>query len=155
MKGILFIVVPLISWVGFSQKLDLKSENSLREFLNEKEIKVGDYGSLVFYYDKFNRDMGSVDFKVSYKLPDRTLPLKANIMISLDEFSFPNYMRAITLSDPNSYKMLNIGAPLLFQIFENGAIYYQERTTMTMNDYINSITSGNSHILSPTYKLCN
>lgn len=138
-----------------SQTIDLRSENSIREFLNDKEIKVGEYGIIRFTYDKYTREFGSLDFKVLYMLPDRTVPLKANIMIHLDEFSFPKYVRAITLSDPNSYTTLNINAPTIFQLFENGEIYYQEKTSISMAEYINSITSGKAFINSPTYKLCN
>lgn len=138
-----------------SQTIDLRSENSIREFLNDKEIKVGEYGIIRFTYDKYTREFGSLDFKVLYMLSDREIPLKANMMIYLDDFSFPNYVRAITLSDPNSYTPININAPTIFQLFENGEIYYQDKTTMSMADYINSITSGKTFINSPTYKLCN
>jgi len=141
--------------IGLTQSIDLSSENSIREFLSDKEIKVGEYGSIQFTYEKYNREFGTIDFKVLYQLSDRVIPLKANMMIHLDDFSFPNYVRAITLSDPNSYTPLNIHAPTIFQLFENGEIYYQDKTTMSMADYINSITSGKTFINSPTYKLCN
>jgi hypothetical protein len=76
-------------------------------------------------------------------------------MIRLDDFSFPKYVRTITLSEANSYTTLNINAPTIFQLFENGEIYYQEKTSISMAEYINSITSGKAFINSPTYKLCN
>lgn len=152
---VFFSIVTIVIWQSvLSQTIDLSSENSIREFLNDKEIKVGEYGTIQFTYEKYNREFGSIDFKVLYRFPDRAIPLKANIMIRLDDFSFPKYVRAITLSDPNSYTSININAPTIFQLFENGEIYYQDKTTISMIDYINSITSGKTSINSPTYKLC-
>jgi hypothetical protein len=153
---VFFSIVIIVIWQSvLSQTIDLSSENSIREFLNDKEIKVGEYGTVQFTYEKYNREFGSIDFKVLYRLPDRAIPLKANIMIRLDDFSFPKYVRTITLSEANSYTTLNINAPTIFQFFENGEIYYQEKTSISMAEYINSITSGKAFINSPTYKLCN
>lgn len=155
MKFLLVFLGVNASIIGFSQTLDLTSETSIREFLNDKEIKVGEYGTIRFTYDKYNRDFGSIDFKILYQLTEKTIPLKANIFIHLDEFGFPKYVRSITLSYPNSNEFLNIGAPTFFQLFENGEIYYQDKTTMSMQDFINSITSGRAFVSTPIFKLCN
>ena len=75
--------------------------------------------------------------------------------IDLNEFSFPTYVRSITLSDPNSYTSLKINAPINFMIFENGELYYQDKTIISMDEYLNSIVTGKPLISSPGFKRCN
>jgi|GEM_PF-2696245 len=155
MKALLILICLLVSTMAYSQVVNLTSDHSVREFLNEKEIKVGEYGTILFIYDKFEREFGSMDFKVQYQLKDRVIPLKANIIIDLNEFSFPTYVRSITLSDPNSYTSLKINAPINFMIFENGELYYQDKTIISMDEYLNSIVTGKPLISSPGFKRCN
>jgi hypothetical protein len=48
---VFFSIVIIVIWQSvLSQTIDLSSENSIREFLNDKEIKVGEYGAVQFTY---------------------------------------------------------------------------------------------------------
>ena len=154
MKFKLLFFYFTIYFFTYSQNIDLSSENAIREYLNDKEFKVGNYGKVQFIYDKFNRDFGSIDFRVLYQISDQTIPLKASIFLNVDNFYSPKYFKAIIISDTNPYKSLNLGVPTIFQLFENGALYYQEKTTMTMDEWIGALSSGKANVNVPLYKKC-
>jgi hypothetical protein len=154
MKTILSLSFLFFQIFAFSQKIDLTSDNAIREYLNEKVFKVGGYGSVQFFYDKYNRDYGTIDFKVFYQFSDKSIPLKASIYLKSDDFYIPNYFKSITITDVNPYNALNLGAPTLFQLFENGDLYYQEKTTISMEEWIAAISSGKTNVNIPLYKKC-
>lgn len=154
MKLFAIILCSFFSVFVHSQSLDLSSDQSVREYLNEKSFRVGEYGEITFVYEKYDREFGSLEFKVSYQTKEQTIPLKARVLLMLDDFSFPGYVRSVILSSQNLTSPLLINAPTIFQLFSNGELYYQDKSTLSMGEYIESITTGKTILKSPIYKLC-
>ena len=143
---------------GFSQMVNLSDHKSVKEFLNKKEFKVGDYGKIKFTFLKYDKDFGSLQFNVLYTINTQSKPIKklmqCDVFVESNSFVLPNFMRGITLRNGSSMKMLNINAPSNFQLFENGELYYQDRAEIDMDEYIENITSGKYSLGAAPYKLC-
>jgi hypothetical protein len=156
----IFITILLVvsSFMGFTQNIILSSEESLKKFLDDKQFVVGEYGTVTFHYSSYDKTFGKMEFNVEYLIPGEKKPrkilLKADIMLKLNDFMFPSFVRSISLSNPNSFLLLNLNLPTNFELFENGDLYYQDKLTMTMTDYLNARKSGSFSITAPPYKLC-
>ena len=146
----------------FSQKIDLSEEKSVKSYLNGKKFTVGDYGTVEFEYDTYDKEFGRIKFDVEYKISGEKKPkkikLKAEIFIKYNDFNMPKFVRPFSLSYPESPYVESFSFPTNFELYENGELYYQERTSITMEDYLKSRTSGkiqptDKGLIAP-FKLC-
>ncbi len=147
-----------ISTITNSQKILLSDESSVKSFLDDKQFTVGEYGTIKFKYTSYEKDFGMLKFNVEYLIPGgkkgKKIAMVADIMIKLDEFYSPSYVRFLSMKSGNSFTQLNYNLPTNFQLFENGELYFQDRTTISMTDYLNAIKTGKYSINAGEYKLC-
>lgn len=143
---------------AFTQIIDLSNEESVKNFLDEKQFVVGEYGTIKFHYSNYDKTFGKIEFNVDYIIPGEKKPrkimLKADIMIKMDDFVSPSFVRGFSLNIPNSFSILNLNRPTHFELFENGELYYQEKSNITMSEYLNARKSVDFAIKSAQYKLC-
>ena len=159
MKKLIVLLVLLVSNLTYSQELILADESSVKSFLDDKQFTVGEYGTIKFKYVSYVKDFGMLKFNVEYLIPGgkkgKKIAMVADIMIKLDEFYSPSYVRGFSMKSGNSFTQLNYNLPTNFQLFENGELYFQDRTTLSMTDYLNAIKTGKYSINAGEYKLCN
>jgi hypothetical protein len=158
MKKLVVLLGLLYSTVAFNQTIKLSDENSVKSFLDDKQFTVGNYGSVKFKYVSYEKDFGTMKFNVEYSLPGEKKPkriaLSTDIMIKLDEFYSTSYVRGFSLKSMNAFSQLNLNIPTNFELYENGELYYQDKTTMTMNEYMEARKTGEFSIKTGPYKIC-
>ena len=158
MKRLIIFFGLFYSTIAFNQQIDLADEKSLRTFLDDKQFTVGNYGSIKFKYTGYDKDFGNVKFDVEYTIPGEKKPkkiaFKADITIKWDEFYLPKYARFFSLKNTNSFAQIFYNVPTNFELFENGELYYQDRTTITMEEYLKARKGGEYSIKAAPFKLC-
>lgn len=158
MKKLVLLFGLLCSTVAFNQSIKLSDENSVKTFLDNKQFNVGSYGSIKFKYVSYEKDFGTIKFNVEYSIPGEKKPkritLNTDIMIKLDEFYATSFVRGFSLKSMNSFSQINLNLPTNFELYENGELYYQDKTTMTMNEYLEARKNGGFSIKAAAYKLC-
>ena len=111
-KMCITILLVVSSFMGFTQNIILSNEESLKKFLDDKQFVVGEYGTVTFHYSSYDKTFGKMEFNVEYLIPGEKKPrkilLKADIMLKLNDFMFPTFVRSISLSNPNSFLLLNL-----------------------------------------------
>jgi hypothetical protein len=157
MRALFVIVTFLTSFTALSQSINLSDPESVKEFLDETHYQLGDYGSVFFKYDKYDKDFGKIVFDAMYLLPGGKKPVKvlfkAEIMIANNDFISPSFVRSFVLRNPNSFVIDNYNYPLVFELYDNGELYYQEKLHMEKSEYILSRKSGQTFKNIPPYKL--
>ena len=158
MKHIASIITILtFTTIGFSQKIKLTDKKELIKELDNKEFNVGPYGKMIMYYDDFDKDFNKLKFNVEF-MPassDKKKKIKlATDIVFMDGFYNPSYMTSFTLGKPGG-SLMNEGYafPTNFILFENGELYYADKTSLSMTEFIKAITTK-ATIQSPKYVLC-
>jgi len=161
MRTILIILFLFFFNLGFSQQINLSDKEDLVKFLNNKEFNVGNYGKIIFDFDKYEKNFNMVNFKVTYEIQGNKKPKKiklyAKVYLSDDSFNSFGYVRDIKLTKEESVFFDEpYPFPTIFLLFENGELYYRDKNSMTMNQYIDVIKKGGDWKFNiPKYYLCN
>jgi hypothetical protein len=132
---------------------------SVKEYLDGKQVKVAEYGELLFKYDKIDNDFGTINFNVTYIIPGGKKPkkidFKAKILVQNDDFRSPSFVRGFSLQNDAVYYTPNYGFPTTFELYENGEIYYQDKQIISMSEYIKAQKSGVLIQSRAPFKICN
>jgi hypothetical protein len=158
MKKLVVLLGLLYSTVAFNQTIKLSDENSVKSLLDDKQFTVGNYGSIKFKYVSSEKDFGTIKFNVEYSIPGEKKPkritLSTDIMIKLEEFYSTSFVRGFSLKSMNTFSQINLNLPTNFELYENGELYYQDKNTMTMKEYMEARKNGEFSIKAAPYKLC-
>lgn len=105
----IFSIIPLFLIVIqlHSQKVNFSNKDEFVEFLNKKEFMVGQYGTLTFDYDGYEKDFRGLKFKVSFTPSSSGKKSKKilfqTMILEYDGFYIPNFFRDISLNNPGLY----------------------------------------------------
>ena len=143
----------------FGQKIILNDLESVKGYLDDKKFVVGEYGSITFKYKEYDKDFNQIKFSVFYEVPGQKKPKKllfeTAILLAWDEFTLPSFTRPIVLHVPGVLYQQNFNIPLFFDLYETGDLYYMDKPTFNMEEYIEAKTSGRFFTKTAQYKLCN
>lgn len=142
-----------------AQIVNLSDGLSVKEYLDGKQVKVGEYGELLFKYDKIDKDFGTINFNVTYIIPGGKKPkkidFKAKILVQNDDFSSPSFVRGFSLHNDAVDFTPNYGLPSTFELCENGEIYYRDKLTISMSEYMQAQKSVGLIQSRAPFKICN
>ena len=146
MKKLILVPLLFILSIGYSQKINLTDREELIKNLDKKEFNVGQYGILTMFYDDYDKDFKTLKFKVEF-LPasnekkSKKIKLETDIFL-MDGFYNPSYTISIALKTPGTFVNENYNFPTIFMLFENGELYFKDKTNLSMEDCIKLIKDG-------------
>ena len=160
MKNIIVTLVVVMSTMTLlGQKITFNDIESVKGYLDDKKFVVGEYGTITFKYKEYDKDFNRIKFTVIYEVPGQKKPKKilfeTDVLLSWDEFILPSFTRTIVLNAPGMLYQPNFNIPLFFDLYETGDLYYMDKPTYNMGEYIESKTSGRFFVKTGLYKLCN
>jgi len=162
MKNIILTLFVFVSiTILFGQKITLNDMESVKGYLDERKFAVGDYGTITFKYKEYRKDFNELTFNVIYEVPGQKKPKKlsfeTHLSLEWNEFGLPSFTRPLIFVDPGLLYVPNFNGPYCFDLYETGDLYYMDKPTFNMEEYIDAKTSGLEYPKpkSNPYKLCN
>jgi hypothetical protein len=142
-----------------AQKIDLTNKDALISFLEKKIFEVGNYGEIEFKFENYNKDFLTLDFEVEYTIKTDKKPKKyklwTSIILTNGEFYIPDYNKSIMLSEKQSIRSLRAQFPTMFELLNNGELYFVDKSTISFDDYYNkTIKGGDLNYGKRKYVLC-
>jgi hypothetical protein len=146
MKLLFFFGIILCSTFSIAQKIDLSNKDQIIDYLNKKEFTVGEYGKIAFKYDSYDNNFKALKFKAEFTPSGtETKPKKIQLetmVFESDGFYIQDFCRNLTLKTPGAFLNDNYNFPTMFNLFENGDMYYVDKPNISMDEYIKAITTG-------------
>jgi hypothetical protein len=141
LSGFLFLTICLSA-----QKINLSNKEELINYLNKKEFTVGEYGKIAFKYDSYDNNFKALKFKAEFTPSGSDKKAKKiqleTMIFENDGFYIQSYFRNLTLKTPGAFVSDNYDFPTMYNLFENGEMYYVEKPNISMEEYIKAITTG-------------
>jgi hypothetical protein len=141
LSGFLFLTICLSA-----QKINLSNKEELINYLNKKEFTVGEYGKIAFKYDSYDNNFKALKFKAEFTPSGSDKKAKKiqleTMIFEHDGFYIQSYFRNLNLKTPGAFVSDNYDFPTIYNLFENGEMYYVEKPNISMEEYIKSITTG-------------
>lgn len=156
-KTFFTLMLFVLSLSAYTQNYDLSEKNQIIAALNKKTFVVPNYGEIRFKYDGF--EYGLLKFEVEYTLYTgrikKTYDLHTEIPESNGGFHMPDYYKGITLSKKGELGLSKREYPTMFELLENGELYFRDKPKQTFNQYYETtIKKGNIDLLKVNYILC-
>jgi hypothetical protein len=146
MRLLFLISIILCSTFSYAQKINFSNKEEIINFLNKKEYTVGEYGKIAFKYDSYDNNFKALKFKAEFTPSGSDKKAKKiqleTMIFEHDGFYIQSYFRNLNLKTPGAFVSDNYDFPTIYNLFENGEMYYVEKPNISMEEYIKSITTG-------------
>lgn len=161
MKNFIVIILFLVTSTStYSQNIDLTNKKELKNYLNGSSFKVGNYGSIKFSYDSYDKDFLMLTFKVKYTLfkdkRNKTYKFYTSFPLTYGGFYQPDFFKEFTISHKNQMSTLISDFPTRFQLLQNGELYFLDKSnSYTFNQYYKkTIKSGEKIYVKKNWRFC-
>jgi len=158
MKRTFIIILTFFCFsAATAQPYNLSEKDVIISLLNKKTFIVPNYGEIRFKYD--GMQFGMLNFEVEYTLISgksrRTIDLYTEIPETNGGFHLPDFFKGMTLRKKNENSMVKREYPTIFELLENGELYYRDKPKMSFKDYYETtIKKGIMDFVKINFVLC-